>query len=107
MAGGKAGGGRHVDERMRRVKAKGRPVTPEGVTQERGERIRRDVTCQDVPENRRPPPEKSCQCCKQEPDRPVGAELRERDEEVVEPAHPVVDDPALESRVERAYGAAP
>jgi hypothetical protein len=46
------------------------------------------------------------ECGDDEEDRALGADVRKRDEEVVQPGRAVMDDPALEPCVEVGYGAA-
>ena len=52
-----------------------------------------------VDEDRGPPPVERRDDCDQDPDRALRADAREPDEDVVEDADPVMDDPALESSI--------
>jgi len=70
------------------------------VTQDLRARVRSDVGRKDVSEDRGPAPEDGCKRGQKEPDDPEDAEMRKRDEDRVEPAHTVVDNPALKPPVE-------
>jgi len=97
---GKLGVARHVDERGRVGETKRWAVAADRLPQERRGHIRGQIGERDVEKDRRSPPAERCEGSDHEPDRALRPDARESDEHVVEHADTVMDDPALESRIE-------
>ena len=93
-------GRRHLHQRLRVEDDRRRPVALNGVLEERVEEARRDRGRGDEQERVRPAPEDRERGADREPDEPVRADEREADEDRVEPALPVRDDPAVDALVE-------
>jgi hypothetical protein len=92
---------RHAHQRLRLEVDERGPSTVDRVPQDVGETIRSEVRESEQHEDRRPPPQRCEEERGREPDEPLGADAGEVDEEPVEPADAVVDDPALEVPVRR------
>ena len=73
---------------------------PIAMSQGVGQQVGEQAAEQDVEEDRRPPPVERRDRRDDEEDRALDADLREGDEDVVEPRRSVVDDPALEPSVD-------
>jgi hypothetical protein len=84
---------------MRFGKLEGRPVASNRLPDSVGDPARNQVARDDEQEDRGAAPKDRGERGDDEPDQPVAAEMRERDEDVVQPVRPVMDDPALESGV--------
>jgi hypothetical protein len=65
-----------------------------------GEQVGQEAAEDDVEEDRRPAPVERRDRGDDEEDRALDADSRERDEDLVQPVDPVVDDPALEPGIE-------
>jgi hypothetical protein len=100
VAGGEGRVAGQPDERKRVGIDERRPLTADGVAQDERQTIRDQIAEEDVEEDRRPPPVESGDGGDDEEDPALHAEVRERDEDRVEPLRPVVDDPALEPCIE-------
>jgi hypothetical protein len=70
------------------------------VAQDERQHVGEESAEQDVEKDRRPPPVERRDRRDDEEDRALDADLREGDEDVVEPRRPMVDDPALEPGVD-------
>jgi len=70
------------------------------VAQDERQHVGEEIAEQDVQKDRRPPPVERRDRRDDEEDRALDADLREGDEDVVQPGRPVVDDPALEPSVD-------
>jgi hypothetical protein len=91
---------RHVHERLRLGVVDGRTITAD----EPAEEVRADlgggVGREHVSEDRRSSPEHGAQQSEEQPEKTDTTEVRESDEDGIEPVGPVVDDPAFEPPVE-------
>jgi hypothetical protein len=76
------------------------PFAPDRLAETEREPAGEQTARQDEREDREPAPEDRRERGQHKPDEARLADVRETDEEIVEPWCPVVDDPALESRVE-------
>jgi hypothetical protein len=90
-----------VHERLRLRVDEGRPPPPNPVAQGERKQHRGPVRGEQHDEQLRPAPEQRYNRTDHEEDDAVGADPGEEDEEPVEPADAVVDDPALEVPVRR------
>ena len=95
-----------MDEGVRLRELERGPLSACGMAQRERNQGAENIPQGDVQEDRRSAPVDGRDRSDYEPDQPLRADVRERDEEVVEPAHAVMDDPALEPGVEVDYGAA-
>jgi len=90
----------HVDQGARIMESVGRPLATDRLPQPVRGPARGQIARQDEQEDRRTSPQHRREHRYDEPDQPGAAEMRESDEQVVEPVRPMVDDPALEPCVE-------
>jgi hypothetical protein len=85
-----------ADERRRVGKGKRGPLAADRMAKREGEQVGQKAAEDDVEEDRRPAPVERRDRRDDEEDRALDADPRKRDEDLVEPVDPVVDDPALE-----------
>lgn len=78
----------------------GRTIAPDQAAQEMRADLGAGVRDEHVSEDRRPSPEHGGQQAEQQPQKADAPQLRECDEDGIEPVGPVVDDPALQPPVE-------
>ncbi len=76
-------------------------IAPDSLAETERQPARDQVSRQDEQKNRGPAPEHRREQSQDEPDKSGVADVREGDEEVIEQRRPVMDDPALESRIKR------
>ena len=100
MAGREGAGAGRVHQRLRQRVEERRAVATDQLAQREREQVGHEVGGDEQDEEPRPPPDQREDEPDRDEDEPVGPDPREPDEDPVERADAVVDDPALEMVVE-------